>query len=82
MKKILKDLTISVIFPVIASIGTFLITKKKYDSEVQNNELENVQKAITIWRNLSMDQQQKINEQTVRIDELEKEVHYLKINCK
>lgn len=81
MKDFFKNITIAVIFPVLVSLGTFLITKRQYDTAVQGNELKNIQEAIIIYKNMAFDLNEKVQSQTQRISELEFTVEELKRNC-
>ena len=47
---------LSLIIPTaLGSLLTFLFTRKKYKAETTGNEIDNVEKAVKIWRDLSSD---------------------------
>jgi len=49
---------------------TWLLARRKNNADAKNSELDNVEKAITIWRNLTEAQEARFNNQ---IEELRKE---------
>lgn len=66
---------------VFSSIISWLLAKKKYNTEVDNNVIENMQKALNFYKDLSDDTRQRLeaisqqNEDLAKqISELQKEV--------
>jgi peptidoglycan hydrolase CwlO-like protein len=69
---------------IITAIITYYLGKKKQTVEIQNTELDNVDKAVKIWRQLAQDMQRDMeNWKSLAIklqgelDELKNEVHKL-----
>jgi peptidoglycan hydrolase CwlO-like protein len=81
----LKD-SASVIIPAIATaIISFLAGRRKEradlektQSEINASEIENVEKAITIWRKLAEDMAAQVNELKVQVHELTEQVERLR----
>lgn len=86
IKKLLKKVLIQVIFPILVGVGsgygTFLFNKSKYDTQVVENKLKNVQTAISIWKNMALDLQEQIDVQKTKIETLEFQIIKLKKNCR
>ena len=55
--------------------GVFFLTRRKYRTELKNTELDNVDKAISIWRSLA----QGLNEEQ---KEMEKQINMLREEIK
>ena len=51
---------------------TWFFTRKKYNSEVDNNLIQNMQKSLEFYQNLSEDNKNRLNEVLKRNEELEK----------
>lgn len=56
----MKEILITIIPPVVSALVTFMLTRRKYVTdvnkakvEVETNEIDNVEKAARIWRELS-----------------------------
>lgn len=69
---------ISLLSTIISSVVTFFITKRKYNSEVDNNLIKNMQDSLEFYKKLSDDNRERLNEQIARNDNLESEVQLLK----
>ena len=69
---------VSLLTSIISSLATFLLTKRKYNSEVDNNLIKNMQDSLEFYRKLSDDNKERLDEQINRNDNLEKEVRELK----
>ena len=57
---------------IINSIVTWLLTKKRYNSEVDNTLIENMQKSLEFYKKLSDDNRDRLEDVLKRNDELEK----------
>ena len=68
---------ISIITIIISNIATFLVTKKKYYSEVDNNLIKNMQESLDFYKNLSDDNKKRLDETLERDTRLEREVEEL-----
>ncbi len=73
----MKDILISVFPPFVSALITFFLTRRKYMAEVkkagvevETNEIDNIEKAARIWRELSEDITARLKED---IDQLRRE---------
>jgi len=59
-----------------ASTGgiTWFFTRKKQHAEIKASELDNVEKAISIWRELALDLGKKVEELSARYDTISQEI--------
>lgn len=69
---------ITLVTSIISSIVTFLITKRKYNSEVDNNIIKNMQESLEFYKKLSDDNRERLAEQILRGDNLEEELKTIK----
>lgn len=68
----------NVIIVVVTAGTTWFFSRKKQNAEVQTNELDNVEKAITIWRELATDLGAKVDELSKRCENLSDEIDLLR----
>jgi predicted nucleic acid-binding Zn-ribbon protein len=78
----MNDLLLAVVPTVIGSAVTWFFARKKNDAEAESVELENVQKAIAIWRESATELSKKCAELTEEIGKLREENISLKIEIK
>lgn len=76
---------VGVITSGVSSFITYLLTKKKYNAEVDGNVIQNMKESLDFYKNICDDNKQRLEELQKRNDELqerdtqlEKEVSYLK----
>lgn len=62
----------------VSSWTTWFFTRKKYNSEVDLNLVEKMEKSLEFYKNLSDDNRARLEEITERNNELEKEVEELR----
>lgn len=77
MSTMFNELT-TVLTAVASSVVTFLLTRKKYNSEVDLNLMEKMEKSLDFYKNLADDQSKRLDDLTERNKLLEKEVQQLK----
>ena len=63
---------------IISGWCTWFFTRKKYNSEVDNNLIENMQDSLNFYKQLSDDNKTRLEEVLKRNDQLEKEVRELR----
>ena len=63
---------------IISSWTTWFLTRKKYNSEVDLNLVEKMEKSLEFYKSLSDDNKNRLEEITERNNELEKEVQELR----
>lgn len=69
---------IGVLSTALGSYTSFLFTRKKYHTEVDNNVIENMQKSLEFYTKLSDDNKARLEEALKRNDTLEDEVRDLR----
>ena len=74
----LPDWLTNLLSALVASLGTYLTTRKKENVDIQGGELSNTQEAIKIWREMAQEMSDKVKELSDKIDNLTAEVHSLK----
>ena len=65
---------IGIFATVFSSSAVYLFTRRKYRSEVKFSELDNVDKAISIWRNLAQELKEEQKEMEKQIDMLRERI--------
>lgn len=80
VENILLNGGVAIVTAFVSSITTFLITKKKYNSEVDANVIDNMTHSLDFYKTLADDNKSRLEELTKRNDSLEKEVQELKNN--
>lgn len=62
-----------------ASVLTWLLTRKKQNAEVESNELDNVVKAINIWKDAAKDMTDMVRDLRKEVDDQAAQIKELKI---
>lgn len=69
---------VGVISTIISGWTSWFFARKKYNSEVDNNLIENMQESLTFYQKLSDDNKNRLDEVLKRNAELEEEVRELR----
>ena len=69
---------VGLVTSIVSSCTTWFLARKKYNSEVDLNLVEKMEKSLEFYRNLSDDNRARLEEITERNNELEKEVAELR----
>lgn len=69
---------VGVISSIISAWTSWFFARKKYNSEVDNNLIENMQKSLNFYKQLSDDNKKRLDDVLKRNEDLEKEVKELK----
>ena len=69
---------VGVVSSIISAWTSWFFARKKYNSEVDNNLIENMQNSLNFYKQLSDDNRKRLDDVLKRNDELEKEVKELK----
>ena len=69
---------IGIFSTVVSGWTSWFFARKKYDSEVDNNLIENMQKSLDFYMKLSDDNKERLEEALRRNDMLEKEIQQLR----
>jgi septal ring factor EnvC (AmiA/AmiB activator) len=59
----MNDLFLIVVPSLLTAITTWVFSRRKYSAETQTNELDNVEKAARIWRELSEDLEKRMKDE-------------------
>ena len=68
----------NILAPVITGFATWLMAKRKYNSEVDNTVIENMKNSLEFYRQLSDDNRERLSRVLEKNEQLEKEVSDLK----
>lgn len=79
MKEVLLILT-SILSSVISGSIVFIWTRRKYKAETRSAELDNIQKAVSIWRNLAKDLEEELKSLKKEFSELKDQMTSLQEN--
>ncbi len=74
----LNDLIGNTIVAACTAWITWWFSRKKQQSEIKASELDNVEKAIAIWRELAQDLGKKVEDLSVRYEALSDEINLLR----
>ena len=69
---------IGIFSTILSSWTTWFLTRKKYNSEVDQNLIQNMKESLDFYRQLSDDNKSRLEEVLKRNDELEQEVKKLR----
>ena len=62
---------IALVSTLLSSSGVYIFMRRKYKAEARMSELDTVDKAISIWRNLAQDLEKKVDDLEQKIREME-----------
>lgn len=68
----------NILAPIITGFATWLMAKKKYNSEVDNTVIGNMKESLEFYKQLSDDNRQRLSEVLKKNDQLEKEISDLR----
>lgn len=68
----------NILAPIITAFATWLMAKRKYNSEVDNNVICNMKESLEFYKQLSDDNRERLSEVLRKNDQLEKEMSDLK----
>lgn len=68
----------NILAPVITGFATWLMAKKKYNSEVDNTVIGNMKESLEFYKQLSDDNKQRLSEILKKNEQLEKEMSDLR----
>lgn len=74
----MQEVDLSWVWATLASAGasfvTWIFTRRKQTAEAEGSELDNVEKAVAIWRQTAEDLHKEINELRLQITDLKNQV--------
>lgn len=68
----------NILAPVITGFATWLMAKRKYNSEVDNTVIENMKNSLEFYKQLSDDNRERLSRVLEKNEQLEREVSDLK----
>lgn len=68
----------NILAPIITGFATWLMARKKYNSEVDNTVIGNMKESLEFYKQLSDDNKERLAEVLRKNDQLEKEISDLK----
>lgn len=68
----------NILAPIITGFATWLMAKRKYNSEVDNTIIGNMKESLEFYKQLSDDNKERLAEVLKKNDQLEKEMSELK----
>ena len=69
---------VGVVSSIISAWTSWFFARKKYNSEVDNNLIENMQKSLNFYKQLSDDNKKRLDDVLKRNEELDKEIQELR----
>lgn len=75
------EILIPFISAVVSSTITYLFTKNKQKEEIRTNELDNVQKALEVYRSIISDLEKDLNKTKIQISELNGMINEIRKKC-
>lgn len=82
MNEALSSILTTVIPPVIMAAVGYLVARKKNNAETSGSELDNVEKALAIYRSMVQDLSTKVKELEDQVERLEKLIEEYKQKLK
>lgn len=82
MQDLWNEVVIAALSGLALGLAPYLYSLRKERQLIRTNELDNVQKAVGIWRNLSQELEDKVKELQERIEEIEATFREKCDNCK
>lgn len=64
---------VGLVSSVVSSLLTWILAKRKYNAEVDNNLIANMQQALDFYKQLCDDNKERLKEQNKRLEQIEQE---------
>lgn len=75
------EILLPIITAIISSSATYLFTRAKQKEETRANELDNVQKALEVYRSIIDDLEKDLNKTKIQISELNAMINEIRKKC-
>jgi septal ring factor EnvC (AmiA/AmiB activator) len=72
LKDFISDIS-NLVLPVLTALGGWYVSRRKAKADAAASELENVQKAIQIWRELAQDMEKKSEQLIQELEDMKKQ---------
>jgi peptidoglycan hydrolase CwlO-like protein len=77
----MNEILIGTVPAVITGILTFILSRKKQAQETKSNELDNVQKALEVYRQIIQDLKTDLQETQIKVEDLNRYIDEIRKKC-
>lgn len=78
MEQLMETLLAPIITTLVAAFSGWFFGRRKQTAEAAQSELEAIEKAVTIWREIAQDLKKELGEQSLQIQKLQDEIGTLR----
>lgn len=77
----MNEILIGTVPAVVTGILTYILSRKKQQQETKSNELDNVQKALEVYRQIIQDLKTDLQETQIKVEELNTYIDEVRKKC-
>lgn len=77
----MNEILLGTVPAVITGILTFILSRKKQAQETKTNELDNVQKALEVYRQIIQDLKTDLQETQIKVEDLNRYIDEVRKKC-
>jgi len=77
----MNEILLGTVPAVITGILTFILSRKKQAQETKTNELDNVQKALEVYRKIIQDLKTDLQETQIKVEDLNRYIDEVRKKC-
>jgi len=77
----MNEILLGTVPAVITGILTFILSRKKHAQETKTNELDNVQKALEVYRQIIQDLKTDLQETQIKVEDLNRYIDEVRKKC-
>ena len=77
----MNEILLGTVPAVITGILTFILSRKKQAQETKSNELDNVQKALEVYRQIIQDLKTDLQETQIKVEDLNRYIDEVRKKC-
>lgn len=77
----MNEILLGTVPAVITGILTFILSRKKQAQETKSNELDNVQKALEVYRQIIHDLKNDLQETQIKVEDLNRYIDEVRKKC-
>lgn len=77
----MNEILLGTVPAVITGILTFILSRKKQAQETKSNELDNVQKALEVYRKIIQDLKNDLQETQIKVEDLNRYIDEVRKKC-
>lgn len=78
MEQVIETLLTPIVTTLVGAFSGWFFGRRKQTAEVVQSELEGIEKAVSIWREIAQDLKKELGEQSLQIQKLQDEVSTLR----